>query len=45
MEDKKFLSVFEIVLGYVLFEVIVSINKKGLYDVIGRVNRVNKYGN
>lgn len=44
-EDKKFLSVFETVPGHALFEATVSTNKKGSYDVIGRVNRVNKYGN
>lgn len=44
-EVKKFLSVFETVPGHALFEATVSTNEKGSYDVIGRVNRVNRYGN
>ena len=42
---KKYLSVFETRPGNALFEALVSTNDNGSYDVIGRVNRVNKYGN
>nr|XP_022339282.1 uncharacterized protein LOC111134497 isoform X3 [Crassostrea virginica]XP_022339283.1 uncharacterized protein LOC111134497 isoform X3 [Crassostrea virginica]XP_022339284.1 uncharacterized protein LOC111134497 isoform X3 [Crassostrea virginica] len=42
---KKYLNVFETRPGNALFEALVSTNDNGSYDVIGRINRVNKYGN
>ena len=42
---KKYLSVFETRPGNALFEALVNTNDEGSYDVIGRVNRINKYGN
>ena len=42
---KQYLCVFVTTPGNALFEAIVSTNDGGSYDVIGRVNRVNKYGN
>ncbi|XP_061194117.1 uncharacterized protein LOC133202335 isoform X2 [Saccostrea echinata] len=44
-EEKTYLSVFETVPGNAVFDATVSLDYKGSFNVIGRVNRVNEYGN
>ncbi|XP_056008094.1 uncharacterized protein LOC125667497 isoform X2 [Ostrea edulis] len=44
-EEETYLCVFETVPGHAIFEATARSNNKGSYDVIGRVNRMNKYGN
>jgi hypothetical protein len=44
-EEDTYLCVFETVPGHAVFEATVRSSNKGLYDVVGRVNRMNKYGN
>jgi hypothetical protein len=44
-EEDTYLCVFETVPGHAVFEATVRSTSKGSYNVIGRVNRMNKYGN